>query len=127
MYTESFTAPFEQFQPLTAPIAKANKLAVAQLEKLLDFQLAALHSYTDLGIRPLKTFAAIESAQDFQDFLNSQVELAGALPQKLLDDLQTLMDLGAGFKAEFDKLSEENISEFAGTTAPSMENADKAA
>ena len=46
-----------------------------------------------------------------QGFLGGQVEFATNLRQKLLDDAKVFADLSASFKADLDKLTEENVSE----------------
>lgn len=128
MYGEFYASLSEPLQPLTASAVKTNRLAVAQLEKLVEFQLSALQAYLDLGMKQLKAAATISSLQELPGFFASQIEAAGAMQQKLLDDAQTLFDLGNGFRAEFDRLAEDNLNEMtARTAAATQEVADKAA
>lgn len=111
MSNDVFNTVIEQTQSYVAPVVKANKLAVTNLEKLVSFQFEAAQSYVDLGIRQLKAAAEVSNPQDLQSFFGSQVEFLNVLRQKLLDDTKAIADLSAGFKAEFDKLAEENVTE----------------
>lgn len=111
MSNELLNKVLEQSQSFVAPVVKANKLAVANLEKLVAFQLNALESYVALGLDRLKAAAEVSDVNSLQAFVNGQVEAASVLRQKLIDDTQALVDLGTGFKAEFDKLAEENVAE----------------
>ncbi len=113
MSVELFNEYFAKLGTYTAPAVKANKLFVANLEKLAEFQLVALRSYTDLGLAQLKAAAEVSDAESLQAYLRGQVETANVVRQKLLDDAKALADLSAGFKAEFDKLVGETGSEFA--------------
>ena len=102
---DNFEKFFEQTKTLGAPVVKANKLAVASLEKLVALQLSTLQSYTDLTIARLKAAAEVTDLKSLQAFAADQVELAKSLGQKLMDDAKAYADLGAGVKAEFDKLA----------------------
>ena len=108
---ELFTRSFEQSQTYLLPVVKTNRLWVANLEKLINFQISTLQSYVDLGLGQMKTAAEISSYQELQGFLGGQVEFATNLRQKLLDDAKVFADLSASFKADLDKLTEENVSE----------------
>lgn len=109
-------------QSVAAPVMRGNKLAVANLEKLVSFQLSATQSYVDLGIARMKAAAEISTPQEAQAFLKDQVETADSLRVKLLDDAKALADMFAGFKADFDAFAKESMSELkpkaAKATAP---------
>ncbi|HXH02211.1 MAG TPA: phasin family protein [Candidatus Competibacteraceae bacterium] len=134
MINDVMSKVFEQSQSYLVPVVKTNKLVVGNLEKLVSFQMSALQGYVDMGLGQLKAAVEVSNYQDLQSFLNGQVEFLAALRQKALDDAKALADLGAGFKADFDKLAEENISELTEkaakitkTAAPAAPAAKKAA
>lgn len=106
-----FANVFAQFQSFQAPVVKANKLAVANFEKLVDFQFNAFRSYVDLTVEQLKAASEVNDPKSLQDFLAGRVEVANVVRQKVLDDTKALADLNAGFLAEFSKLAEENVAE----------------
>ncbi len=123
MNNEMLNKMLEQSQSFVAPVAKTNQLAVANLEKLVAFQLNALESYVALGLDRMKAAAEISDVNGFETFVNGQVEAANVLRQKLIDDTQALVDLGAGFKAEFEKLAEANAAELNGKVVKSAKKA----
>lgn len=100
-------------QTYTAPVVKANKLFVASLEKLLGFQFGLLRSYADFGLGRLQAATDVTDVESLKTFAAAQLEAAGALRQKALDDAQAYADLLAGFKAEFEKLVADNGVELA--------------
>ena len=102
---------FANLQSVAAPVVQGNKLAVANLEKLVAFQLSAVQSYVDLGIARMKAAAEVNGLQDAQAFVNDQVEAANLFRAKLMEDGKALADLFAGFKGEFEKFAKENMSE----------------
>ncbi len=113
MSIELFNDYVAKLGTYTAPAVKANKLFVASLEKLVELQLAALHTYTDLGLAQLKAAVEVSDADSLKAYLRGQVETASVVRQKLLDDAKALAELSVGYKAEFDKLVGEAGREFA--------------
>lgn len=111
MANAPFVNIFEQSQDFVAPVVKANKQAVANLEKLVSFQVNALQSYADLGIERLKAAAEVNNPQDLQAFLKGQVEAANALRQKGQADAKALAELISGFQAEFNAQVQDNVAE----------------
>ena len=94
-----------------APVVKTNKLAVANLEKLVAFQISSLQTYVDISLAQMKSAAEVSNLQELQAFYKSQMDVAANLRQKVMDDFKALTDLGNGFKDDFTKLAEENVSE----------------
>lgn len=96
-----------------APVVEANRLFVANLEKLAAFQFAVLRSYADFGLGRLQAATDITDLDGLKAFSAAQLEAAGALRQKALDDAQAYVDLLAGFKAGFEQFVAANSAEFA--------------
>ena len=128
MANTPFFNVFEQSQDFVAPVVKANQAAVANVEKLVAFQLNALQSYADLGISRLKAAAEVSNPQDLQAFFQGQVEAANVLRQKGLEDAKALAELVAGIQAEFAAKAQDNVTEFSGKATKAVkETADKTA
>lgn len=111
MANAPFFNVFNQSQDFVNPVIKTNQMAVANLEKLVSFQVNALQSYVDLGINRLKAAAEVRNPQDLQDFFKGQVEATNVLRQKGQEDAKALVELFAGFQAEFNKQAQENVTE----------------
>ena len=99
-----------QYQAFLAPVIKANKLSDANLEALVNFQMNALQSYIDMAISRMKAAADISDPTSLQTFLSSQSDSIASLHQKLMDDTKALADLTTRFKADFDKLVQDSLT-----------------
>lgn len=107
---------FAPYQTLPAAVVKANRLAVAQLERLVSFQQAALQGYVGLGLNRLKAAAEVAEPKDLQAFYAAQVEVAKTIGQKWADDAGAFAELLADFKVEFVKLVQDSAAEIAPQT-----------
>jgi len=110
MTNDAMTNMSDQYQKFLAPVLKANKLAAANLETLVNFQMNALQAYVDMAINRMKAAADISDPTTLQAFMTSQAEAIASLHRKLMDDSKVLADLTARFKADFDKLVQESLS-----------------
>jgi phasin family protein len=113
MMPNTVVAPY---QTLPAAVVKANRLAVAQLERLVSFQQAALQDYVDLGLNRLKAAAEVAESKDLQAFYAAQVEVAKTVGQKWADDAGAFAELLADFKVEVVKLVQDSAAEIAPQT-----------
>ena len=109
MTQDAMTKMSEQYQNFLAPVIKANKLAAANLETLVNFQMSALQSYVDMAINRMKAAADINDPASLQAFLTGQAEAAASLQRKFVEDAKILGELAARFKAEFDKLVQDSL------------------
>jgi phasin family protein len=98
---------------LPAPMIKANKLLVAELERLVNFQMGVMRYYVDMVMNQLKAAAEISDINSLQDFCKGQVEVTNKVRQRMMDDAKALADLGTGFKADLDALAKESTEELA--------------
>lgn len=117
MYDEMFSKTFVNTETMLEPVMKANKMAVTNVEKLVNFNMSAMQSYVDMSLEQLRAAAEINSPQTLQAFWSKQIETANVVRQKMLDDTKALVDLGNGMKDEFAKLAEDNVKELS-KTAP---------
>lgn len=117
MTNNPFSNLVEQSQSLLAPVTKINKLAIADLEKLVALQTSTLASCIDWSLGQLKATTEVSDPQSLQNFYTGQVEALNGLRQKLIDDSQNLARLGATFQGEFNKLVEESVVELVPKTS----------
>ena len=106
---------FANVEKMLDPMVKANKLVVANMEKLVNFNMVTMQSYVDMSLEQMKAASEINNPQALQAFWSKQAETANALRQKMMDDAKALADMGNGMKEEFSKLAEENTKEFSKT------------
>lgn len=111
MDNEQLSDLFKQSQSFLTPLVKTNRLAVANFEKLVAFQMNILQSYVDFSIDRLKAAAEVDSPERLQEFLTGQFEAVAVLGQKLLDDSKALAELSTELSDEFSQQAEKNINE----------------
>ena len=101
----SVEAVTAQVRSFAAPVVKANKLTVANLEKLVSFQSELARSYVELGLARLQAAVEVNDAASLKAFGESSVETGKSLVAKLQADAKALTELLNGFKAEFTSLA----------------------
>lgn len=107
----------EHYPSLLAPVAKVNKLAIADLEKLIAFQMSTWTSYVDLSLGEFKAATDITNFKDLQSFYNRQLEFSSVFHKKVVDDATALFELSNSLRNEFVKLAEEYSGELAAKAA----------
>lgn len=117
MANAPFVNVFEQYQDFVAPVVKTNQQVVANVEKLVSFQIDALQAYVDFGVSRLKAAAEVSNPQDLQAFLKDHVEAANILRQKGQNDGKALAELITGFQSEFNARAQENVTEVSNKVA----------
>lgn len=110
MYEEMFEKANAQFGEAMAPARKFNALLLDNMEKLANFQLEAVRSYTDLSLSQLRSALEISDAQSLQAYVSNQSKVAETFGQKLAEDANTLASLSKDFGAEVQKLAQENVT-----------------
>ena len=103
---------FVQPEAFLAPVVKANKIAVANLEKLVGFYQSILPGYVNISLSQLKAAAEVSDIETAQAFYKSQVEVAKSLGENLAADSKALTELVTGFVNEYSSLAQESASEF---------------
>lgn len=108
MQEKMMNAFSEQTKNMYNPLRKINALLVENMEKMTDFQLEALKSYSHMGLSQMKQATEVKDADSVRDYSTSQAELMSALSKKVLEDAKTMADMSMEFKAEVEKILEES-------------------
>jgi phasin family protein len=111
MYKDLFAPLLQNTTALPAPMLKANKLVVAEVERLVNFQMGALRYYVDIALNQLKAVAEISDVSGLQEFVKGQVEVANKVRQRVMDDTKALTELSTDFKADLDTLAKESAED----------------
>lgn len=106
---------FETFSDQTklffGPLKQINQTFVSQIEKLSDFQIESIKSYSEIGLKRLKSAIEMEDMQTVQEFAKSEMDFMNNINQKVLDDAKKLADIGNEFKSEVEVLLKENLNQ----------------
>jgi phasin family protein len=111
MQKDMFSQAFENVNALPAPLVKANKLVVAEVEKLVNFQMGAARYYTEMMLNQMKAAAEVNDMKSLQAFLQGQTEVANVMRQRVMEDVKALTEMGNGIKADFDELAKDSVVE----------------
>ena len=107
MYKDLFSFLQPNTIALPAPMVKANKLLVTELERLVNFQMGIMRYYVDIALNQLKAAAEISDVNSLQEFFKGQVEVTDKVRQRMIEDTKALANLGTSFKADLDALAKE--------------------
>lgn len=109
MYTDMFKTFSEQTEKTLAPVTKFNQLFAKNIEQLTELQLAAVRSYSDLGVEQLKAATEVRDVQSLTAFSSKQLQAMTHLSQQMINDSNKLNEIAQNFKTEVDALATENV------------------
>ncbi|THB72088.1 MAG: phasin family protein [Gammaproteobacteria bacterium] len=118
MYEQLLAQLTEQSQKFAEPVSEITSLTVDYIEKLSQFQVNAVKSYTDLGMDQLKNAADIKDAESLQAFIKKQTEVASSVSKKIAEDAQTLAKMGEVFANDVQALAQKDLARLSEMTAP---------
>ena len=104
MNQDILTSLNDQSQKVLSSLQKLNKVAVADVEKLVKHQLGSLKEYTDLYVSNLKAAAEINDLKGLQSFLGKQGDVVKKVGEKLATDAKEVAAMHVGFMVEAQSL-----------------------
>ncbi len=118
MYEKLLSQLTEQSQKFAMPVNEITTLTVGYIEKLSQFQVNAVKSYTDLGMDQLKNASEIKDAESLQAFIQKQTDVASSVSKKIAEDAQTLAKMGEVFATDIQSLAQKDLARLSEMTAP---------
>lgn len=115
----------EQAKTMFEPASKFNGLMVDSLEKMTEFQLNAIKSYSDILLGQMKSAASVKDVDSLRTFSSSQAEAAGSINKKVIEDAKVLSEMANDFKDKVEGIMEEsrNTATAAAATKPATKKA----
>lgn len=98
----------EQAKTMFEPASKFNGLMVESLEKMTEFQLNAIKSYSDIVLGQMKSAASVKDVDTLRSFSSSQAEAAGSINKKVIEDAKVLSEMANDFKEKVEGIMEES-------------------
>lgn len=98
----------EQAKTMFEPASKFNGLMVDSLEKMTEFQLNAIKSYSDILLGQMKSAASVKDVDSLRTFSSSQAEAAGSINKKVIEDAKVLSEMANDFKDKVEGIMEES-------------------
>jgi len=100
----------EQFKNQYQPWAQLGSFWVDNLERITNFQLNTINSYSKLGLEQVKKAIAIKDMDDLQDFANAQTSAVDTLNQKLVEDGKVLTEITQDFFGNVESIWQQSLS-----------------
>jgi len=130
MNNDMFAKYTEQAESLfMAPTRSYAKLAMDYTQKLIDAQMEAARTYTDLGMQQARAALDIKDPSALQQYAEKQQEAAKDLGERVKADGEKVVALNQDFANEARKLVEssaQSASEAATETVSAAKKATKA-
>ncbi len=108
----------EQAKTMFGPVSKFNGLMVEGLEKMTEFQLDAVKSYSEIVLGQIKKASEIKDVDTLRTFSTSQAEVAGSINKKIIEDAKALTDMATDFKGKVESIMEEGRNTASAAATP---------
>lgn len=110
MFDELFSKNAPSVDKMFEPSRRFHALMLNGVEKVAHFQLDAVKSYTELGLKNLREGLELRDVNDIQGFVTKQGERARELGEKVQSDVQTLAGIQQELGTEMQKLMQNNVA-----------------
>ena len=99
----------EQMEKYVAPVRELNKLAIANVEKLVEMQLQRLQENAKIGVDQMKSAAEISDVEAFKEYMTGCTELARKLSEQAVEDVRTVFEMGNAYSTEAQRIFKDSI------------------
>ena len=93
------------------PVQQLNALTVANIEKLVNRQLAAINEAAEISVNQLKSAVEVKDVEGLQTYLQGQAEAARTISERFVEDSKYAVELGTEFNNEVQKLIKESAAD----------------
>ena len=128
MNTEMFDKYTEQAEKLfMAPSRNYAKLAMDYAEKLIDAQMEAARSYSEIGLQQARAALEIKDTNALQHYAEKQQAVAKDLGERVKSDAEKVVGMNQQFVDETRKLVESSVQSASETASQAAKSAKKTA
>ncbi len=85
------------FEKFSAPAKALNELAIANIEKLAELNLALAEKSIKVGVETLKSASAVSDLEGLKAFYAGQNEVAKGLVEDVVASSNTVAELGKAY------------------------------
>ena len=118
MNNETFNKYNEQAEKLfMGPTRDYAKLAMDYAEKLIDAQMEAARTYSEIGLKQARAALEIKDTQALQQYAEEQQKVAKDLTERVKGDAEKVVAMNQDFVNEARKLVESNVKKASETAA----------
>ncbi|MEX0384611.1 phasin family protein [Spiribacter pallidus] len=128
MNNEMLTKYNEQAEQLVmGPSRSYAKLAVDYAEKMVNAQMEAAKTYTDIGMRQARAALEIKDAEALKAYADEQQAVAKDVSERVKSDAEQVVGMNQQFADEARKLVESSVKAASETATENVNAAQKAA
>ena len=128
MNNEMLTKYNEQAeQRVMGPSRSYAKLAVDYAEKMVNAQMEAAKTYTDIGMRQARAALDIKDAEALKAYADEQQAVAKDVSERVKSDAEQVVGMNQQFADEARKLVESSVKAASETATENVNAAQKAA
>jgi phasin family protein len=128
MNNEMLTKYNEQAEQLVmGPSRSYAKLAVDYAEKMVNAQMEAAKTYTDIGMRQARAALDIKDAEALKAYADEQQAVAKDVSERVKSDAEKVVGMNQQFADEARKLVESSVKAASETATENVNAAQKAA
>ena len=109
MYPNIFPMFIDQSKSFMPPVQKLKDLAIANVEKLVAFQVESVRSYADLGVAQWKEASKVNDPESFMDYLAKKSEHMFRVGDQAMADANKACQLGVDFVSDSQKMAQESV------------------
>jgi len=93
-----------QFEKFVEPLKEINNLTVKNIETVVDMQLKNVEETAKVGLEQVKGVSAINDADSWKSYLNTQAEVTQQFNERLVENARTVVELGNAFTNEVQQI-----------------------
>ena len=110
MTNETFSKVNEQAEKmLMGPTRDYAKLAMDYAEKMIDAQMEAAKTYTDIGMKQARAALEIKDTEALKAYAEEQQKVAKEMSERVKGDAEKVVAMNQDFVNEARKLVESNV------------------
>ena len=118
MTNDTFNKANEQAEKLfMGPTRDYAKLAMDYAEKMIDAQMEAAKTYTDIGMKQARAALDIKDAEALKAYAEEQQKVAQEMSERVKGDAEKVVAMNQDFANEARKLVETNVKTASETAA----------
>lgn len=110
MTTDILATLTQQSKSFLAPVQKLNAIALANTEKLVDFQTTKRKKYAELGLAQWKAAAEVNDPESFVAYLTAQGARLTDIGKEIVADTKQAYQLGVDLLSEAQQVAQENVA-----------------
>jgi phasin family protein len=99
-----------QFEKIAEPIKEISNLTVKNFETVVAMQLKNVEESTRIGIEQAKNAVAINDAEGWKNYLQTQAEITQQYNDRLVESARNVVELGNAYTSEIQRIVKSAFS-----------------